>query len=273
MSEFEEQPHHSSASPIILVLLTVAGLAALGGLFWSYTLSNRIVEQEKQAQALAAQNEKLNSDLEKTNARLKVESEALSQSVGITQKQFEMRAQSLLRRQEEASKQLETTTAETRKQIGAVSSEVSTVKSDVGGVKSEVTKTQSDLQSTVSQLQSMRGDLGVQSGLIARNHDELEVLKHKGDRNYYEFTLDKNSRKPVSIVSLELKKADPKKSRFTLLVYADDKKIEKKDRSLNEPIQFYTGKDPALYELVVNAINSKNQVVGYISAPKNPSSR
>src|SRR6266702_1045106 len=109
--DLEEHPRHASPIPILAVLLTVVGLAALGGLFWSYTLSNRIAAQEKQAQALAAQNEKLNSDLDKTNARLKVESEALGQSVGITQKQFEMRAQSLLRRQEEASKQLETTTA------------------------------------------------------------------------------------------------------------------------------------------------------------------
>jgi hypothetical protein len=113
----------------------------------------------------------------------------------------------------------------------------------------------------------MKGDMGVQSGLIATNHDELEILKHKGDRNYYEFTLSKGQRKPVSTVSLELKKADIKHSRYTLEVYADDKKIEKKDRGLNEPVQFYTGKDNYLYELVVNSID-KNTIKGYISTPK-----
>jgi hypothetical protein len=138
----------------------------------------------------------------------------------------------------------------------------------VGGVKTDVAKTQSDLASAVTQLQSMRGDMVQQSGLIARNHDELELLKHRGDRNYYEFSLDKNEKKPVGTVSLELKKTDGKKNKFTLIVYADDKKYEKKDRNVNEPLQFYSGKDPALCEIVVNAINSKNQVAGYLSTPK-----
>jgi hypothetical protein len=138
----------------------------------------------------------------------------------------------------------------------------------VGGVKTDLSSTQTELKTAETQLQSMKGDLGVQSGLIATNHSELEILKHKGDRNYYEFTLEKNQKKPVSTVSLELKKADIKHSRYTLNVYADDKKIEKKDRGLNEPVQFYTGKDNLLYELVVNSID-KNQIKGYISTPKN----
>ncbi len=108
----------------------------------------------------------------------------------------------------------------------------------------------------------------MQSGLIARNHDELEILKHRGDRNYYEFTLNKGEKKPVGTVSLELKKADGKKSRFNLIVYADDKRYEKKDKNVNEPLQFYAGKEPGLYEIVVNTINSKNQVAGYLSTPK-----
>jgi hypothetical protein len=120
----------------------------------------------------------------------------------------------------------------------------------------------------VTQLQSIKGDLSDHSSLIARNRDELEVLKHKGDRNYYEFTLSKGQKKPVGTVSLELKKADPKKSRFTLMVVSDDKQVEKKDRNINEPLQFYSGKDPGLFEIVVNTINSKNEVAGYLSTPK-----
>lgn len=94
------------------------------------------------------------------------------------------------------------------------------------------------------------------------------MLKHKGDRNYYEFTLVKGQRKPVSTVSLELKKADSKKSRYTLVVYSDDKSYEKKDRNLNEPLQFYSGKDPMLYEIVVNNVTAKNTVTGYLATPK-----
>jgi hypothetical protein len=136
-------------------------------------------------------------------------------------------------------------------------------------VKTDVAKTQSDLAGAVAQLTSMKGDLSDHSSLIARNHDELEVLKHKGDKNYYEFTLQKGQKKPVSTVSLELKKSDSKKSRFTLVIYSDDKSYEKKDRNLNEPLQFYSGKDPMLYEIVVNNIAAKNQITGYLATPKN----
>jgi hypothetical protein len=139
----------------------------------------------------------------------------------------------------------------------------------VGGVKTDVAKTQSDLANAVAQLTSMKGDLSGHSSLIARNHDELEILKHKGDRNFYEFTLAKGEKKPVGTVSLELKKADFKKSKFTLVVYSDDKQYEKKDRNLNEPLQFYSGKDPLLFEIVVNSVGGKNSTItGYLSTPK-----
>jgi hypothetical protein len=106
------------------------------------------------------------------------------------------------------------------------------------------------------------------SGLIATNHDELEILKHKGDRNYYEFTLQKGGKPTLlSTVKLQAKKVDDKHSKYTMLVSADDRNIEKKDKSLDEPVQFYTGKDPVLYEVVVNNI-SKNSISGYLSTPK-----
>ena len=256
-----------SFSGAFLGLVVGALLLALGGLIWSYTLSNRLTKTEIQLVQAQVQNDKLGQQLEQTNARLKVATDTLGQSVGLTQKQLETRANELMRRQEADAKRLESEQAKAQQQIGAVSSDVSSVKTDVGGVKTDVAQTKTELQNTQAQLQSMKGDMGVQSGLIATNHDELEILKHKGDRNYYEFTLHKNKRQPVSTVGLELKKADTKHSRYTLEVYADDKQIEKKDRGLNEPVQFYTGKDNLLYELVVNSVD-KNTVKGYVSTPK-----
>jgi hypothetical protein len=138
----------------------------------------------------------------------------------------------------------------------------------VGGVKTDLTKTQGDVSTALSQLESVRGDLTQTNSVIARNHDELVTLEHKGDRNFYEFTLSKGQKKPVGTVSLELKKTDSKRNKFTLDIYADDKVYEKKDRNVNEPMQFYSGKDPSLYEIVVNTINSKNQITGYLSTPK-----
>ena len=152
--------------------------------------------------------------------------------------------------------------------MNTVSNQVSNVQTDVGGVKTDLTKTQSDLAATESQLQSVRGDLSSTNSVIARNHDELVTLEHRGDRNFYEFTLTKGQRKPVGTISLELKKVDPKKNIYTLVVYSDDKAVPKPNRGLDEPLQFYSGKDPALFEVVVNAINSKNQISGYLSTPK-----
>jgi len=111
--------------------------------------------------------------------------------------------------------------------------------------------------------------MGVMSGLIATNHDELMELKRRGERNYYEFTLQKGKQaQNVGTIKLTLKKVDQKRSKYTLNVDADDKVIEKKDKNLDEPVQFYSGKTPALYEIVVNNI-SKNTVAGYLSTPKN----
>jgi hypothetical protein len=186
---------------------------------------------------------------------------------------MDAKAEEIIRReeaQEVNSQRLESAQKQTAQQVSAVSTEVSNVKTDVGGVKSDLGKTQNDLATTISQLQSMKGDLNGHSSLIARNHDELELLKHKGDRNYYEFTLVKGQKKPVGTVSLQLKKADAKKSRFTLVVFSDDKQYEKKDRNLNEPLQFYSGKEPMLFEVVVNSVGGKNnQISGYLAAPKN----
>ena len=268
MSEFDTPPSRSVSGALIGVV-AAALLIALGGLVWSYMLSTRLTRQETALSQAKEQNTQLAADLRETDARLKVATQELGQSLGLTQKQLEARSKDILRREQADSARLETAQKAADQQITAVSSDVSAVKTDVGGVKTDVAKTQSDLATAVSQLTSMRGDLSGHTSLIARNHDELEVLKHKGDRTFYEFTLVKGQKKPVGTVSLELKKSDAKKSRYTLVVYSDDKSYEKKDRNLNEPLQFYGGKDPALYEIVVNAVSATNTVTGYLSVPKN----
>ena len=261
----ETAPAYSGA---LLGAIAIAVLAALGGLIWSYTLSNRITRQEAALSEANQQNAKQEAELRETNARLRVATDELGKSVGLTQKQMDVRAQEIIAREQADSRRLETAQKQTAQQVTAVQSDVSGVKTDVGGVKTDLGKTQSDLATAVAQLTSMKGDLSNHSSLIARNADELEVLKHKGDRNYYEFTLAKGQKKPVGTVSLELKKADPKKSKFTLEVFADDKQYDKKDRNVNEPLQFYAGKDPALYEIVVNNVSGKSTISGYLSTPK-----
>ena len=106
------------------------------------------------------------------------------------------------------------------------------------------------------------------SGLVATNGTQIQELRNLGDRNIYEFTLAKNGgTQKVGDIELVLKKADTGHNRFTLDVLADDKRVEKRDRTVNEPVQFYTSKAHQPYEIVVNQVQ-KNQIVGYLATPK-----
>jgi hypothetical protein len=266
MSETEDVPRtHSGA---LLAVLAAALIAALGGLVWCYNLGSRMTAQQQELVDAKQENVKLAAELRETDARLRVATDELGKSLGLTQKQLDERASELMRREQVDNQKLQAAQQQTSQQVSAVASDVTSVKTDVGGVRTDLTHTQTDLASTISQLTQVRGDLSNTNSVIARNHDELVTLEHKGDRNFYEFSLQKGQKKPVGTVSLELKKVDAKKNIYTLVVYSDDKAVQKKDRGLDEPLQFYSGKDPMLFEVVVNAINSKNQVTGYLSTPK-----
>jgi chromosome segregation ATPase len=275
MTEGETVVVNHAPSNAILGALAVLALMALGALIWCFGLNNHIADAEKRIAATEQKNVDLDQKNEALSARLRATTETLGQSVGMTQKQIELKTQSIMATQAAAMKservqtaKLEKAQEEASKQIGAVASDVSTVKTDVSGAKASIADTQSDLAATKQAMQRMVGDEGKMSGLIATNHDELEVLKHRGDRNYYEFTLQKGAKPTLlSTVKLQAKKVDDKHSKYTMIVSADDRNIEKKDKSLDEPVQFYTGKDPVLFEVVVNNI-SKNRISGYLSTPK-----
>lgn len=187
-------------------------------------------------------------------------------------------------RAEQLAKQLAAEQAKTEKQLtGEISgvkqaaetanAKIADVSTDVGTVKTDVASTRSELQKTIADLKSVRGDLGVQSGLIATNSTELGALKRLGERNYFEFKLGKTKQpQRVGDITLLLKKTDPKKNKFTVNVMADDKLTEKKDRNINEPVQFYTSKARQPYELVVNQVQ-KDLITGYLATPKETASR
>src|ERR1700678_1708104 len=273
MSDETYETAERAQSGVFIAIVGFAALASAGAFIWSYTLETRLEKSQAALVNAQQQNDKLAESLNETNAKMRVTSETLGQSVGLTQRQLEARASEFLKRQQPEPSRLEkeqqAAQAESQKQIGAVSSDVSSVKTDVGGVKTDVAATKNELANTETRLQRVTGDLGLTSGLVATTAKELDILKHKGDRNYYDLNLTKGAKPtPISGVSLQLKKAAKKHSNNTLVVESDDKKIEKKDKSLDEPVQFYTGKDKLLYELVINTIN-KNQVIGYLATPKN----
>jgi septal ring factor EnvC (AmiA/AmiB activator) len=148
------------------------------------------------------------------------------------------------------------------------STKVDSVQSDVSSVKTDLGSTKSELENTIANLKRVAGDVDNHGSLIATNGKELAALRALGERNYFEFTVAKaKTPQRVGDVSILLKKTDPKKNKYTIEVTADDKKTEKKDKGINEPVQFYTSKAKQPYEIVVNEVR-KDTIVGYLSTPK-----
>ena len=264
-----EQPHVYHPEPAsnvgkwILIALAIAYAGASA--FFIYDQHGKL-DKVTQDQTTS---QKQIGDLTKRMQSAEADSETLAQQLGMTKKELATRAAELQHQQQLASARIAAQAAEEKKDVGAVAGEVGNVKTDVGGVKTDVAATKASLEATIAKLQNTIGDLGVQSGLIANTRGDLEALKHRGDRQYYEFTLLKGSHpQAFSTVALKLKKTDPKKGKYTLDVTADDKTIEKKDRNQSEPVQFYTGREHMLYELVVWTVD-KNKIPGYLSTPKN----
>ncbi|MGA7473272.1 MAG: hypothetical protein WBW60_11125 [Candidatus Sulfotelmatobacter sp.] len=254
--------HQPTAGTWILIILAVAFVAA--SVYGYVTTQQHVDKLTKDLGDSQAQVAELKNRMQTAEAS----EDALAHQVGLTKKELAQRAAQLQAEQKIAESRLEKEEKEAKEQIGQVSGEVAGVKTDVGGVKTDVASTKADLEATKAKLQSAVGDLGVQSGLIATTRGDLEVLKHRGDRNYYEFTLLRGAKpQPVATVSLQLKKTDGKHGKFTLNVTSDDKTIEKRDRNIAEPIQFYSGRDHLLFELVVWTVD-KNKATGYLSTPK-----
>jgi uncharacterized protein YaiL (DUF2058 family) len=256
----------SNAGKWLLTLLAVVAVAASG---YAHYATHAAVNQLKQNLADSQNQVK---ELQTRIQTAEAQEETLAHEAGMTKKELVQRTAELQAEQKATMNRLEKeqqVQAAQAAQITQVSGDITGVRTDVGGVKTDVASTKADLEATKAKLQSTIGDLGVQSGLVANTRSDLEILKHKGDRNYYEFTLLKGAKpQPVATVSLQLKKADAKHGKYTLNVTSDDKTIEKKDRNTSEPIQFYSGRDHLLFELVVWTVD-KNKATGYLSTPKN----
>jgi len=176
--------------------------------------------------------------------------------------------------QEETAKMTEKVTAvsgdvsKVREDANSTKTRVCEVSTDLAVVKTDAAATRSELEKTIADLKSTRGDLGVQSGLIATNGKELAALRSLGERQYTEFRLSKEkSPTKVGDVQMRLKSADMKKNRYTIELIADDKLVEKKDKTINEPVQFMLSRATQPFEIVVNEVK-KDMISGYIAAPK-----
>ncbi len=263
-----ETPEVGATPRWVALLFVVAFVLVAYLIYASYAerqaLRTNLADADKKTQALGAELDKTNSRI----ADLKGQLDVTSQKLGLTEDEL-ARARSLA---QTIKKDQQKSDLQLRQQIGEVQQDTSTkfgqMATDLSGTKTDVAAAKADIDATKSKLQSTIGDLGVQSGLIARNHDEVEELKRLGERDIFEFSL-KKSKAPqhVGPIQLVLHKVDTKHYRYTVNVVADDKSIEKKDKTVGEPVQFYVRGARAPYEIVVFDL-SKNQAKGYLSTPK-----
>jgi len=266
MSDYQESNPTVVAGTPRWVGLAVAVLGALSllglGVGWSAINHANSVEQSTQA-ALKQQNEALGqreAKAEDTNQQLQSDLKVVTDKLKVTQSELIS-----ARKQNKAAvvsytKKLDELGTNVNAQLAtkASSDDVSKLGGDVTGVKT-------DLEGTKNSIQMARSEMGT---LIARNHDEIDQLRRMGQRDYYEFTVTRKAgAQKVGAIQLELKDTNIKKNQYTINVLADDKNFEKKNRSVNEPIFFYTGGTRQAVELVINKV-SKTTATGYLSVPK-----
>jgi predicted nucleic acid-binding Zn-ribbon protein len=253
-------------SVLFALLFAALGLLAYAGHSIQSRLEQELSKAEDQNKILSAQLEQANTRL----ADIKGQLDVTSQKIGMTQAEVaeaKSRAESIRKNQLASDQKLTQQITEAQKESEA---KIGAVATDVTGAKKDIEATRTDLEATKTKLDRATGDMGVMSGLIAHNKDDLEELKRRGDRNYFEFTLPKaKTPQRVGPVQMTLSKTDPKKSKFTVVVLADDKSIEKKDKTSGEPIQFYVkgAAKQSPYEIVVFDVG-KNQISGYLATPK-----
>ncbi len=268
MSEFNESASTSTVGAPRWVGLAVAvlgGLSLIGlGVGWSALNQARSVEQTTQS-TLKQANEALSQRLAKEdeiNQQLQSDLKVVTDKLNVTQTDLVT-----------ARKQDKTATKAVDKKVTnletSVKAELATKANtdDVNKLNGDVTGVKTDLDATKNSIQMARSEMGT---LIARNHDEIDQLRHMGQRDYFEFTVQRKAgATKVGTIQVELRDTNLKKNQYTINVLADDKSFEKKNRSVNEPIFFYTGGSRQALELVINKV-TKSSAAGYLSVPKAP---
>jgi len=292
-NDFDETQGYTTKDPgkghkTAIVVLAVGLAAALAGDGYLISKSNHLTNDIASTQSstqiqLSKLNEATTTLLEQEKQRLDQMAEQLkkdvkgasySASIAIkrarteAQKAGEELGSKLTEQQQQVASELSQIKDTTTSKFSEVATDVDGVKANVETVKANVATAQSDIEKTTSDLKRAMGDMGVMSGLIATNAKDLDALRTLGERNYFEFDITKkDAAKKVGDVTLTLKKSDPKRNRFTMDVLADDRHVEKRDKTINEPVQLYVSGNLQPYEIVVNQV-TKDHVTGYLATPK-----
>jgi hypothetical protein len=272
---------------IVLAICAVAIIALGYGLYATRSsFEHRVADLEASLTATNQELTQFRTASEGQATELVSNVDALTKRVGITsddlQKARQQLAQRMKQQQEQVEQKLETGLAakasstdvdalrqESASKIAEVQQDANTklgsVSNDVSGVKKDLVAVRSDLSRELADVKTVLSDG------IARNAAELAQLRQKGERDYIEFDLRKNQKPPfqrIGDIQLALTKTDVKRHKYSVMIQADDSRLEKKDRTANEPVQFLVGRDQLRYELVINSV-AKDQIRGYLSTPKN----
>jgi hypothetical protein len=281
-----EDSHNGHKTAIVVLAVGLA--VALAGDGYLLVRANHLNDDLAQAQSgtqtqISKLNDATTTLLEQEKQRLqdleqqmKQEVKGVSDSASVAirraraeaHKQGEDLSGKISEQQQQVATQLSQIQDTTNSKFTEVATDVDGVKANVETVKTNVASAQNDIQKTSADLKRAIGDMGVMSGLIATNAKDLETLRSMGERNYFEFDINrKDAPKKVGDIMLALKKVDPKRSRFTLDVLADDRHVEKRDKTINEPVQLYVSGNMQPYEIVINQV-TKDHVTGYLATPK-----
>ena len=251
----ESRPSNVGGGPgsALGIVATVLAVVALGAATYLFVQLRDARTQIAKLSEQASSADKRAKELDLSVAAVRGQTVQIAERAGITEAELDKTAAS--------ARQLREEQRSGQEHLAKLGGEVGKVKEDVAASKAAIAETQAQLQRAV-------GDLGEQSGLIARNADELGALKRAGLREYYEFDIPKGKApSPVGPVAVRVKDADPKKHKFNMVLVVDDIEIEKKDKTLLEPVQFYRKGSRQLNEIVVYAV-LKDRITGYLSTPK-----
>jgi hypothetical protein len=271
MSEIPEYTNTDKGGAWQMPAIAILALIALGGLFFGWSNSAKL-DAEKQAvtdqvkavqtatqQDLSAMKDRIAIN-EKTNTDLQGDLKVVTDKLKITQSQ-------LKKARTEAAELNTETTQKLSALDTSVHSELATkaTSDDVKTVDTKVTTVSDNLAKTNNDLNMARSELGT---LIAKNHDEIDVLRRMGERDYVEFTIaGKNKPQKVGNLTVELKGVNEKHNRANVVVVLEDKRTEEKNRNINSPIIIYPSGAHQAEEVVINKIG-KNTISGYVSMPK-----
>jgi hypothetical protein len=253
---------------VFVILLGGIGYLAWAGYTTRTQFNSDLAKSQEAANQLSARLDQANGRI----AELRGQLEVTSRHMNLTEAEI-ARAHSLAQQiqidQKASDSKLSSQIGQVQKDSDA---KISAVSTDVAGTKTDLDTTKKDLEATKGKLTTAIGDVTNQGGLIAKNHEEVEELKRLGERNIYEFSLGKTKTpQKVGPIQLQLTKVDTKHYRYTVIMVVDDKQIEKRDKTLDELMQFRVNGARAPYELVVNDV-SKDKISGYLSTPKEAAS-